>query len=105
MRNRRTGKYGSRSRVEALDGLGDQEMEIGVALAVGVATEIDGEPVDEEGDVGAVVGVEAAQEVLFRLATSLMLADHQPGDESQDVSGSTLRQKLAVATGNQDLGG
>src|SRR5262249_10227868 len=61
--------------VEAVDGFGDQEVQIGVSLAVRVAAQVDRQPVDEEGDVGAVVGVETAEEVLLCLAATLVLAD------------------------------
>ena len=89
---------------ETLDGLGNQEMKIGVTLPVGVAAEVDGEAVDEERDVGAVIGVEPAQEVLLGLAAALMLADHEAGNESQDVGRPPLGAKLEVAPGNEDLG-
>jgi len=90
--------------VEALDDLGNHEMKIGVALTVSMAAEVDGEPIDEERDVGAVVGIEPAQEILLGLAATLMLADHEPGNEAQDVGRPALRAKLEVAPGDEDLG-
>ena len=80
-------------------------MQIGVPLAVGVAAKVDRKPVDEEGDVGAVVGVEAAEKILLRLAPALMLADHEPGDEAQEVGRPALREQLEVFPGNENLGG
>jgi hypothetical protein len=43
---------------------------------MGVRPQIHRHPVDEDRHVSAVVGVEAAQEVLLGLAATLMLADH-----------------------------
>jgi hypothetical protein len=40
-------------------------VEVGIALAVGVAAQVDGQGIDEERDVGTVVRVEAAQQVLL----------------------------------------
>ena len=79
-------------------------MKIGVTLAVGVAAEVDGEAVDEERDVGAVIGVESAQEVLLGLAAALMLADHEAGNETQNVGRPPLGAQLEVAARNEDLG-
>src|SRR5262245_62846361 len=80
-------------------------MEIGIPLAVRVAAEVDGKPVDEDGDVGAVIGVEAAEEILPRLAATLVLADHEPGNETQEVARPALREQLEVFPGNEDLRG
>ena len=91
--------------VDLLERLRDQEVQIGVALAVRVRAEVHGQPVDEERDVGAVVGVEAAQEVLLGLAAALVLADDEPGHEAQDVGGPALRPQLEVAPRDEELGG
>src|SRR5256886_17573466 len=76
--------------VDQLDGLGDQEVKVGIPLTVGMGSEIHGHPVDEERDVGAVVGVEAPEEILLRLATPLVLADDEPGNEGPTVAGPAL---------------
>ena len=44
-----------------------------------------GTPSIDQRQIGAVVGVEAAQEVLVRLAAARVLHDHQPGRDAQDV--------------------
>jgi hypothetical protein len=80
-------------------------VEIGIALTVGVAAEFDGEPVDEDGDVGAVIGVEAAEEILLRLASALVLADDESGDEAQDVGRPALGAELEVAPRDEELRG
>ncbi len=45
-----------------------------------VAGEIDGDPVDGEREVGAVIEVEPAQEVLVRLAVARVLGDDHAGN-------------------------
>lgn len=78
-------EVGALVRLEHLDRLGDQEVQVRVALPVRVAPQVDGQPVDEEGEVGAVVGVEPAKEVLLGLAAALVLVDDEPRDQAQDV--------------------
>src|SRR2546428_12451343 len=92
-------------RLETQDGLGDQKVQVGVALAVGVAAEVDREPVDEERDVGAVIGVEAAQEVLLRLAVALMLADDEAGDQAHDIGRPTARGEVEGRPRAEELRG
>ena len=76
--------------------LGDDEVEVGVALAVAVGTMLTGTPSTEIGDVGAVVGVEAAQEDLLRLAAAGVLRDDQPRNDPEQVLGGHPRPKLDV---------
>ena len=83
--------------------LRDQEVEVGVTLAVGVAAEVDGQIVDEQRDVGAVIGVEAAQEVLLGLAAALVLADDEARDQPQDLGGPSRREQLDVIAGDHHL--
>ena len=71
-------------------------MQIGVALAVRVRRQVDGHAVDEDADVGAVVGVEAAQEQLVGLAAALVLRGEQPRHHAQDVVGRILGPQLEV---------
>jgi hypothetical protein len=71
--------------VHLVDGLGNQEVEIGVALTVGVRAQVHRHAVDEERDVGAVIGVEAPQEILLGLASALMLAQDQARHEAEDI--------------------
>ena len=64
--------------VEARDQFGDQEIEVGPALAMRVATLVDRHVVDRGAQVGAVVEIEAAQVELVGLAFAAVLADDQP---------------------------
>jgi hypothetical protein len=78
--------------VDLLDQLRDQEVQVGVALAVRVAGHVGRHAVDEGGEVGAVVEVVAAQEILVRLAVAGMLRDDQPGHGLQHLAGPQQRQ-------------
>ena len=91
--------------VHLLERLRDQEVQVRIALAVGVRAEVHGQPVDEERDVGAVVGVEPAQEVLLGFPAARVLADDEPRHEAQDVGGAPLRPQLEVAARDEELGG
>jgi len=79
-------------------------VQVRIALAVGVAAQIDGQAIDEDREIGPVIGVESTDQVLFGLAASLVLIDDQPGHETQDVGGAALRAELEVAAGNDLLG-
>ena len=61
-------------QLDAVDHLGDQKVRIRVALAVRVRDHVDRHVVGVDGDVGAVVGVEAAEQPLRRLPAALVLA-------------------------------
>ncbi len=89
---------------DELDGLRDQEMKIGITLAVGVAAQVHRQTIDEECDVGAVIGIEASEQILFRLAAALVLADDEAGNQTQHVGDPTLREKLEIATRDQHFG-
>jgi hypothetical protein len=83
--------------LDPLHQLGDHEVEIGVALPVAVADQVDRDAVHEHRHVGAVIGVEAAEEVLVRLAAAGVLHDVEPGDDLEDVGGTRVRAQLEVA--------
>ena len=63
------------------------KVDIGVALPVAMGRHVDGHAVDPDGEIGAVVKVEAAQEILVGLALSGMLGDDQAGHDLQRLAG------------------
>lgn len=69
------------------DGFGDDEMAVGVTLAVGMGDHVDRQAVDGEIDIGAMVVVEAAEEYLFCLSPTLVLTDEEAGDDAEDFLG------------------
>jgi len=80
-------------------------MEIRVPLAMGVAAQVDGHPVHEDGEVGAVVRVEPPNEVLLGLAPTLVLVDDQPRHETKDVGGPPLGPQFEVLAWDHLFGG
>jgi hypothetical protein len=71
--------------LELLDRFRNDEVKIGVALAVGVAHHIHGQPIDAHRKVGAVVGIEAAHEYLLGLATARVLRNKEARHQPQQV--------------------
>ena len=57
---------------------------------------VDRHAVDARGEVGAVVQVEAAQEVLVRLAVAAVLRHDEPGDGLEDLGGPEDRAVLEL---------
>ena len=75
-------KYGPFENCTPRHQLGDQEVEIRVALAVRVRRHVDRHAGDRRREVGAVIEVEAAQEVLVGLALAAVLLMMTPGTVS-----------------------
>ena len=94
------GEVGALRHLQTFDDLGNQEVQVGVALPVGMADEVDGYAVDGERNVGAVVGVETAQEQLVGFASALMLSNHEPRDRAQQVGRRMARHGEEVAVAN-----
>ncbi len=84
-------RVGALGRVDARDRLGDDEVQVREALAVRVAHGVDGHVVDEERHVGAVVEVEAAREVLLRLAAAGVLHGEEAGHDLEQPLGAEAR--------------
>ena len=77
--------------MHAADHFRHHEIEVRVTLAVRVRAHVDRHAVDEGGEVGAVVQVEAAQEVLVGLAVAAVLGDDHARHEFQDFAGPQRR--------------
>ena len=73
---------------------GIRKLTVGIALAVGVGRPVHRHVVDEVGDVGAVVEVEAAHQVLVGLALAGVDGDHQPGRRSPELADAVDRAQL-----------
>jgi hypothetical protein len=50
-------------------------MHVGIALAVRVAHHVYGDTIDEDGEVGSVIRIEAPEKDLIAFAAAVMLAD------------------------------
>ena len=69
----------------------DEQIEVGVALAVRVRGHVDRHAVERGGEVGAVVEVEAAQVKLVRFPATGMLRDDDAGDGLDDLADALKR--------------
>ena len=77
--------------LDALDQFRDQEVEVGVALAMGMGGHVGRHAHHPGGEVGAVVQVEATQVVLVGLAVAAVLGNDQAGDDFQHLAGAQQR--------------
>src|SRR5579885_1356985 len=91
--------------VDRVEGLGDEDVRVGVALAVGVGRQVHGTAVEEHREVGAVIGVEAAHEVLRGLAPALMLRDDHAGQVVQELKGRVVGLEVEAARGEVERRG
>ena len=94
--------------IEPRGQFGNQEIQVGPALAVGMAALVDRHVVDRGAQVGAVIEVETAQIELVSLAFAAMLADDQAGRRLKQfagpVNGAHLQLLLADAAGVGGIG-
>jgi hypothetical protein len=72
--------------LDRLDQLGNYEVDVGVTLAVRMRGHVHGHAVDAGGEIGAVIEIEPAQEVLVRLAAAAVLSDDQPGHDFEQLA-------------------
>src|SRR5262249_22507850 len=85
-------KIGPLVRINPFDRLGNDEVEIGVALAVSVGAKVNRHAVGKEGHVRPVVGIEPSNKVLVGLAcTTKMLDCYEPGNKPKHLGWATLR--------------
>ena len=90
------GAIGSLPEVDRRDDLRDHEVQVEVALAVGVGARVDRDAVEVGGEVGAVVEVEAAQEELVRLAGAGVLGGDQAGHGLEQLADPVDGAQLEV---------
>ena len=79
-------------------------MQIGVALAMRVAHHVDGNAVDVNREISAMVGVKSAEKNLIGLAAAVVLSEYQSGHQPQHIGRRSERAKLEVACPKRLLG-
>ena len=77
--------------------LGNQEVEVQVALAVTVRGQVERHALDRDGEVGAVIQVEAPREVLVGLALAAVLRGDEAGNQLEQVAGALARVGIELA--------
>ena len=90
---------------QGADGFGDHEVEVGVALAVAMGAHVDWHAVHVGGEIGAVIQVEAPQEVLVGLACAAVLGHHHAGHQFQHIPGAQNGAQFDLFLADQALGG
>ena len=89
--------------VDVVDELGNEKIQIGVALTVPVRRHVDRHALEPRLEIGAVVEVEAANEVLIRFAVSGVLRDDQSRDGLEQLAFSRHRTKPEVRCADVSL--
>ena len=90
---------------DLLHQFGDQEIQVGIALAVRVAGHVDGNVVHAHRQVGAVVEIEAAQEILVGLSAAGMLGDDHAGNFLDHFAGAKQRTQRQIGGAHHALVG
>src|SRR5208282_2112979 len=80
------GIVGSLAVVDGVDELRNQEIQVRIPLSVRIAGHVHWNTIDGRDQIGAVIQVVAAQEVLIRLAIPRMLGYDQAGNELEHVA-------------------
>ena len=88
---------------DAVRELRNDEVEVHVALPVGMGGHVDRHALDARREVGAVVEVEAAQEVLVRLAVPGVLGDDQAGHHLEQLADPQQRPRRQLLAEHRAL--
>ena len=91
--------------VNGLDHLGDQKIEVRIALTVGMTDHIDRDTVNTDGHVSAMVIIKTAQEVLHGFAAPGVLTGHKSGQIIQHFPGRVVRPDGKVFFAYTSFGG
>jgi hypothetical protein len=89
--------------LDSIEQLGDHEVDVGVALAVAMRVHVHGNAIDAGGQVGAVIQVEAAQEILVGLAIARVLSDHESGNGFEQLAGAHHGTRLELRARDRAL--
>src|SRR5579872_2979670 len=82
--------------MDVFDQLGYEEIEVRIALSVAMARQIDRHPVDMDCEIGAVIEIEPAQEILIGLAAAAMLGHDYARNHLEDFGRSEERAILQL---------
>ena len=89
--------------MQGADQLGDHKIEVGIALAMRMGAHVDRHVVEPDIDIGAMVEIEAAQEILVGLALAAMLGDDQPRHDLERFAHAIDGLLLDLLTGDHPL--
>ncbi len=83
--------------IDAFDEFGNDEIDVGIALAVAVAAHVGGHTINEGGEIGAVIEIETAQEILVCLTLTRMLGSDQTGNGLEHLASAQNRPEVEIA--------
>jgi hypothetical protein len=89
--------------MQGADQLRDHEIEIGIALAVPMGAHVDRHAVERDIDIGAVIEVEAAQEILVGLALAAVLRGDQSRHDLEHFADPRPRLLFDLFPGDSSL--
>nr|WP_243453531.1 hypothetical protein [Polymorphobacter multimanifer] len=98
------GAVGALGIIDVFDCLGDDEVEIEIALAMAVAAIVERHAIEECSEVGAVIEVEAAQEILIGLAAARMLGRNEAGHNLKQFPGALQRTSIEIGAADPAFG-
>ena len=99
------GAIGALAVVDAVDDFRDQAVDVEIPLAMAVRAHVHRHVVDQGREIGAVIEVEAAQEVLVGLARTGVLDGDQPGHGLEQLGNSQQRPDREVGAADGPLAG
>src|SRR3954470_1314949 len=85
--------------IHRLNEFRDQEVDVGVTLPMAMSGHVDGHAVYLDGKIGAVIKVEAAQEILIGLTLSGVLGDDQAGHDLERLADTRERHCAHLLAG------
>ena len=90
--------------IESFNRFRDDEVQIGIALPMRMRSQIDRHPVGEERDIGPVIGIKPAQEILIGLSCAAgMFHGNEAGNQAKNLCRSALRLKHIFFVWNELL--
>ena len=91
--------------IDRPDQFRNQEIDVGVTLTMSVARHVDRHAVDRDGEIGAVVEIEAAQKILVGFALAGMLGHDQPRHRLQQFADPRGRTRIEFLAADPGLAG
>ncbi len=99
------GKVRALSDIEDVDGLRHQPIKVRIALTMGMGAHVDRHIVDPDRQIGAMIEIIAAQEILIGFALAAVLRDDQSGHGLQKFSGAAHWARIQLLAGHAGLAG
>ncbi len=97
------GAIGSFAVIDAVNDFGDQAVDVEVALTVTMTTKVQRHVLEIGGEIGSVIEIESAQEILVGFARARMLGGNQTGNDLEKFHHSKNWAHLKIGTAHRAL--